>query len=437
MAVNKIINIDLDLKRVTPQALDIPKLVEGDTGNIFVITLTDDGLPVDLSACRVLVVFSKVSDSTTSEQDTEDGYIDLYYYGIELIGPSPSNGDTITVTSDGVTATAVTDVVGAVVTIDPEGWLERVKDPGTYTITYVTAGSAWQLRPHTVVISGVGHNIITIDLQTTSYGAGKNNCELQIYSGDNKDILVTTAQFNFDGRKGISNAETITRDPSYPLLVSLIAQVRSLIGKTGDMSKTDYDPVEAVRLAGGIPAYVADELGFYDPDEAVRLAGGIPAYVEDELEVTTLTEAVAVDDDDLYRIKNGTTWYKIAWSTIKSAIASLIETYFPLAIGNGGTGADNASDARDNLGVTTAIEAERPYHFTESVSALPKTFTISDDARYANITSAFSITDMIITGNTTSYKVDWTTAVDGEVTFSLNSGTFSASTFEFDLEKKQ
>jgi len=414
MAVNKTINIDLDLKRVTPQALDIPKLVEGDTGNIFVITLTDDGLPVDLSACRVLVVFSKVSDSTTSEQDTEDGYIDLYYYGIELIGPSPSNGDTITVTSDGVTATAVTDVVGAVVTIDPEGWLERVKDPGTYTITYVTAGSAWQLRPHTVVISGVGHNIITIDLQTTSYGAGKNNCELQIYSGDNKDILVTTAQFNFDGRKGISNADTITRDPSYPLLVSLIAQVRSLIGKTGDMSKTDYDPVEAVRLAGGIPA-----------------------YVDDELEVTTLTEAVAVDDDDLYRIKNGSTWYKIAWSTIRSAIASLIETYFPLTIAHGGTGADTASDARDNLGVTTAIEAERPYHFTESVTALPKTFTISDDARYANITSAFSITDMIITGNTTSYKVDWTTAVDGEVTFSLNSGTFSASTFEFDLEKKQ
>ena len=414
MAVNKTINIDLDLKRVTPQALDIPKLVEGDTGNIFVITLTDDGLPVDLSACRVLVVFSKVSDSTTSEQDTEDGYIDLYYYGIELIGPSPSNGDTITVTSDGVTATAVTDVVGAVVTIDPEGWLERVKDPGTYTITYVTAGSAWQLRPHTVVISGVGHNIITIDLQTTSYGAGKNNCELQIYSGDNKDILVTTAQFNFDGRKGISNADTITRDPSYPLLVSLIAQVRSLIGKTGDMSKTDYDPVEAVRLAGGIPA-----------------------YVEDELEVTTLTEAVATDDDDLYRIKNGTTWYKIAWSTIKTAIANLIETYFPLTIAHGGTGANTASDARDNLGVTTAIEAERPYHFTESVTALPKTFTISDDARYANITSDFSITDMIITGNTTRYMVDWTTAVDGEVTFSLNSGTFSASTFEFDLEKKQ
>ena len=92
--VNKTINISLDLKRVTAQALDIPRLVEGDTGNIFVITLTDDGDPVDLSACRVLAVFSKVSDSTTTEQDTEDGYIDLYTYGIELIG-SPNNGDTI------------------------------------------------------------------------------------------------------------------------------------------------------------------------------------------------------------------------------------------------------------------------------------------------------------------------------------------------------
>ena len=193
----------------------------------------------------------------TLSQDTEDGYIDLYYYGIELIG-APSNGDTITVTSDGENCSVVTDVVGAVVTIDSEAWLERVTEPGTYTITYVTAGSAWQLYNHSVVISGTDHNIITIALRTTSYGAGKNNCEIQIYSGNDKDILVTTAQFNFDGRKGIANEDTITRDPSYPLLVSLIAQVRSLVGNVGDMNKADYDPTESVQLAGGIPAFVTD-----------------------------------------------------------------------------------------------------------------------------------------------------------------------------------
>ena len=60
MSILKTIPIALDLKRVGAQAQALPTLVEGDNGNVFVITMTDDGEPLDLStASRVICVFSK------------------------------------------------------------------------------------------------------------------------------------------------------------------------------------------------------------------------------------------------------------------------------------------------------------------------------------------------------------------------------------------
>lgn len=153
MSILKTIPIALDLKRVGAQSQALPTLVEGDNGNVFVITLTDDGEPLDLTnATRVICVFSKTSDGKTVEQDTDDG---------------------------------------------------------------------------SVVIGGTDHNVITITLKASSYGAGTNNCEVQIYSGVNSDVLVTTANFNFRGRKGIMNDETIQAEDKYPILVGLISEVTS------------------------------------------------------------------------------------------------------------------------------------------------------------------------------------------------------------------
>lgn len=66
--VNKTFNIPLDLK--VPSASYDVEVVEGDNGNIFVITLTDDGDTVDLSGCKVLAVFSR-PDGATVQQDTD------------------------------------------------------------------------------------------------------------------------------------------------------------------------------------------------------------------------------------------------------------------------------------------------------------------------------------------------------------------------------
>jgi hypothetical protein len=221
--VNKTIPIALDLKRVTSQPVDIPTLVEGDNGNIFVITLTDDGVPVDLSSCRVYCVFSKVSDGTTTEQDTQDAFITLDAYGITLTG-TPTDEDTITVNSDGENVIVSTDVTGGSATVDSDVWLQKVPYAGSFTITYDV--SQWRLGDHSVQISGDDSNIVTINLKTGSFGAGKNNVEMQIYSGTSGQTLVTTAQFNFDGRKGISNADTVKASSEYPILSALIEQVQ-------------------------------------------------------------------------------------------------------------------------------------------------------------------------------------------------------------------
>lgn len=66
MYVLKKFPISLDAKRPTTNAEFY--VMDGDNGNVLEITLTDDSVPVDLSDCLVLAVFSK-SDGGVAEQD--------------------------------------------------------------------------------------------------------------------------------------------------------------------------------------------------------------------------------------------------------------------------------------------------------------------------------------------------------------------------------
>ena len=88
--------------------------------------------------------------------------------------------------------------------------------------------------------------------------------------------------------------------------------------------------------------------------------------------------------------------------------------------------ADNTTNGTRKIPVTDLT----PIHLSQSVTSLPK--TISD----ARITANHRVTDMKITGATTAYVVSWTTSA-GSVVFSLSSGTFSSSTFDFNLEVTQ
>lgn len=66
MTVLKRFAVALDIKR--PGASPNIEVVEGDNGNVFEVTLTDNGVAVDLSDCRVVAVFA-LPDGTTAQQD--------------------------------------------------------------------------------------------------------------------------------------------------------------------------------------------------------------------------------------------------------------------------------------------------------------------------------------------------------------------------------
>ena len=73
--VKKTCNVALDISAsVSNRAFT---LVEGDTGNVLHISLTDAGEPVDLTGCRVIAVFSKSNGTAAQDSALADGGVSL------------------------------------------------------------------------------------------------------------------------------------------------------------------------------------------------------------------------------------------------------------------------------------------------------------------------------------------------------------------------
>ena len=149
--VEKRFSIAIDIKSYIPNT-DF-EVVENDNGNVIDVSLTDDGKPIDLTGCKVVVVFAK-PNGTTAQQDNDEG-----------------NG--VKVLEDNV-------------------------------------------------------NEIEIELFTTSFSPGVVNAEIQVYSGENFGVLVTSALFNFKCRRGIANEETVQSTKEWPLLTGLIRRVEGM-----------------------------------------------------------------------------------------------------------------------------------------------------------------------------------------------------------------
>ena len=199
--VTKIFEIAVDLKR--PPSNREFELVEGDTGNVFHITLTDGGEAVDLTGCRVVAVFAKTGGTTMQDSGVE------------------GNGITV-----------------------------------------------------------VGNNI-TVELRKESYGVGTTECELQVYSGELQDTLVTTARFNFSARKAFFNEDTAQSTNEYPILVQLITDANEAAQRAteaaglvqsaaGDATQAVADAQTAVAAATALNEQVSSAETARESAEAAR-----------------------------------------------------------------------------------------------------------------------------------------------------------------------
>lgn len=172
--VLKCFEVSLDISRsISNRTFTV---VEGDTGNILHITLTDNGLPVDLTDCRVLAIFSKSNGTSSQDSGIADG-------GITLGG------------EDG--------------------------------------------------------NEVTVSLFNTSFAPGMVECELQVYSGEGRTTLVTSAKFNFSCRRGILNGETVQATSDYPVLVALIAETEKAAAAAYAAAEASGSATHAKRHAAG------------------------------------------------------------------------------------------------------------------------------------------------------------------------------------------
>ena len=94
-------------------------------------------------------------------------------------------------------------------------------------------------------------NVITIRVRTESFAHGQNKCELQIYSGESHSTLVTSASFNFDGKRAIFNDDTIQSQDSFPILTTLIKQTEEALDTANEAIDEANDASDRADAAAG------------------------------------------------------------------------------------------------------------------------------------------------------------------------------------------
>ena len=110
-----------------------------------------------------------------------------------------------------------------------------------------------------VTIGGTYNNEVTVALRPASIAPGQVECELQIYSDENKTTLITTAKFNFECQRAIFNEDTAMATNEYPLLVSLISVCNGIVDAeegrvTAEASRVSAEGERAAAEASRVSA---------------------------------------------------------------------------------------------------------------------------------------------------------------------------------------
>ena len=131
-------SISLDMMRTLP--FHPFEVVEGDTGNVLHVTLLNNGDAMNLSGCKICVIFA--SSAGFSMQDETSG-------------------------------------------------VAKTAEAGAFDVALLPA----------------------------AYGAGNVSADVQVYSGDDDETLITSARFDFRCRKSLISGEIIRANTAYPPLV--------------------------------------------------------------------------------------------------------------------------------------------------------------------------------------------------------------------------
>ena len=197
-------NFSIALDMVLPLPFHPFEVVEGDTGNVLHVLLQNNGVPLDLSDCQVMVVFS--SSAGSAIQDTENGL---------------------------VMGTAV----------------------GTFTLSLLPG----------------------------SYGPGNVQADVQVYSGNDHAVLITSKRFDFRCRRTLISEEIMRANTTYPPLIratreaqqatqAALSAIENLGDAVGEMNvQTDWAETDMLS-----DAYIQNKPSVFQPSAhaAVHAAGG-------------------------------------------------------------------------------------------------------------------------------------------------------------------
>ena len=285
--------VSLDMYKTSSDTFEV---VEGDTANLIVITLTDRGNPVDLTDCKVLVVF--VRGGVPAQQDTD------------------GNG---------------------------------------------------------VTISGENHNIITVDLYSTSYVNGNNTAEVVVLSGEGFARQSTSAWFNFQARRARINDNTLLAVAQFPLLSSMLTTLTNIArGVQAQWSMADAND----------PSYIQDK-----------------PVIGTDLQAATqqLTAAEAAIADTATLPVYDTVHKSITWAQVKSWLATAFASVFaPLA--HASRHAYGAPDALDTDASPTS-GSNKPVRSGGVYTAIANATTNSGISSNLLINPSFNINQRGVSGS--------------------------------------
>ena len=136
---------------------------------------------------------------------------------------------------------------------------------------------------------------IDLDLFTSSFAVGYNECDIQVYSRDDRSLLITVPTFNFTVDRSHANEDAIVSRPEFPLLVNLVTQTEEALAAANEALENANEAIDraenAIASTGDMTKSVYDTNDSGVVDDAEKLGGQAPSYYATAASVSAITPA--------------------------------------------------------------------------------------------------------------------------------------------------